>query len=89
MPNRFESDFSHNIRKRREQLGKTQLQVGEACGVTGDCITLVEAGRRRLDLERIPLLADVLELDRATLCRQALRDRSPHFYTELFGDHGQ
>lgn len=84
MPHRFDSEFNRTIRRRREELGKTQLQVAEAVGVTSDCITLVEGGRRRLDLDRIPRLADALEMDRKDLCRQALLARSPQFYSELF-----
>ncbi len=83
MPN-SEGNFRLYIRQRRQELDKTQRQVAQACGVTPDYIALIEGGLRRLDLERIPLLADALEVSRAQLCRQALAERAPQFYQELF-----
>jgi transcriptional regulator with XRE-family HTH domain len=84
MSNRFESTFSHLIRHRREELSLTQAEVAGKIGVTADCITLVELGYRRLDLDRIPTLADALKLDRRHLCREALKARAPQLYQELY-----
>ncbi len=84
MPNRFEGPFSHFIRQRRLELGKTQKQVAEVLGTTADFVTLAEAGERRIDLDRIPLLADALEVDRAELCMWALSERAPVLFSELF-----
>ncbi len=85
MPNRFEGAFCRLIRHRREELNLTQAEVATKLGVTADCITLVELGYRRLDLDRIPALADAVRLNRRQLCRQALRERAPELYRQLFG----
>ena len=84
MSNRFEGDFCRLIRHRREQLDLTQQEVAGKIGVTSDCITLVELGYRRLDLDRIPALANALKLNRRRLCRQALQERAPELYRQLF-----
>ena len=84
MSHRFEGDFSRLIRHRREELNLTQAEVGEKIGLTSDAITMVELGRRRFDLNRIPALADALKLNRRQLCRQALQERAPELYQQLF-----
>ncbi len=84
MPNRFEGPFSQFIRQRRLELGKTQKQVAGVLGTTADFVTLAEAGERRIDLDRIPLLADALEVDRGELCLWALSERAPVLFGELF-----
>ena len=84
MPNRFEGPLSHYIRERRQFLNRTQKEIAEQIGVTSAQITLVEMGERRLDLDRVHMLADALEVERTALCRQALWERAPHLYQELF-----
>jgi transcriptional regulator with XRE-family HTH domain len=84
MPNRFESHFSRLIRRRREELRLTQAEIAEKIDVTPDFVALAELGYRRLDLDRIPALADALKLNRRQLCRQALRERAPELYRQLF-----
>ena len=80
--------FGDFIRTRRTQLGLTQRQVAQSVGVTPECITLIEAGRRQPELERVPRLADALQTDRQALCRLALECRAPVFYYELVGTPG-
>jgi transcriptional regulator with XRE-family HTH domain len=84
MPNRFENHFSHFIRSRRHQLNLTQQEVADALGVTSDFIGLVELGYRRLDLDKIPQLADVLNVESVGLSLWALRDRAPQLYQTIF-----
>ncbi len=84
MPKRVAGPFSHFIRQRRLELGKTQKQIAEVLGTTADFVTLAEAGERRIDLDRIPLLADALEIDRTDLCVWALSERAPVLFGELF-----
>jgi transcriptional regulator with XRE-family HTH domain len=86
MPNRFDGDFCRLIRHRRQELNLTQAEVANKLGVTADCVTLVELGYRRLDLDRIPVLADALNLNRRQLCREALKSRAPQLYQELYKD---
>lgn len=66
------------LRKRRDALGLTQLDVARAVGVTSpDFISLVEKGIRNLDLDRVPRLAEVLRVDSPELCRIALEEQYP------------
>jgi transcriptional regulator with XRE-family HTH domain len=83
--NRFQGQLSNLIRSRRQELGLTQAKVAKACGVTADLIGLAESGMRRIALDRIPLLADVLELPRAELCVLALAERAPALCAEIIG----
>ena len=84
MSHRFEGAFCRLIRHRRQELNLTQAEVADKLGVTADCITLAELGYRRLDLDRIPILADALKLNRRQLCRQALQERAPELFRQLF-----
>jgi hypothetical protein len=45
---------------------------------------MLEQGRRNLDLNKVPRLADVLKLDRKDLCKLALYESAPSLYAELF-----
>jgi len=78
------NEFSAFIRARRQQLCKTQSDLAAECGISsGDFISLVEAGRRRVKLERVPRLAEVLGVDAAYLCRLALTSWAPQFAAAL------
>ncbi len=46
-------------------------------------ITLVEGGRRRLSLERVPRLAAALQVNPQKLCQLALRCRYPKLAAAL------
>jgi transcriptional regulator with XRE-family HTH domain len=84
MPNRFEGYISNFLRRRRLQLGRTQKEVAQIIGVTPDYISLLESGERRLDLDRIPRLADALDAERGDVCAWALLDRCPQLFAEIF-----
>jgi transcriptional regulator with XRE-family HTH domain len=74
------------LRQRRLELGLTQRQVADALGIKSpDFICLVEKGRKRLELDRVPQLARVLTLDVIEVCRQALKERAPAFAAALTG----
>jgi transcriptional regulator with XRE-family HTH domain len=74
------------LRQRRLELGLTQRQVADALGIKSpDFICLVEKGRKRLELDRIPQLAQVLTLDVLEVCRQALEERAPALAAALAG----
>jgi transcriptional regulator with XRE-family HTH domain len=66
------------IKERRERLGLTQIDIAKAVGVqSGDFISLVEKGVRNLDLDRIPRLANILEVDPVDLSQLALEEQYP------------
>jgi transcriptional regulator with XRE-family HTH domain len=79
----MKTDFSRFLRRRREELAKTQAEIAHSCGLTEMSITLVEAGRRRLSLERVPRLAAALQVAPAELCLLALRCRYPELAATL------
>jgi transcriptional regulator with XRE-family HTH domain len=72
------------IRRRRSDLHLSQKALGQLIGVTGELICFVEAGQRRLNLDRMPDLASALGCDRKELCRRALREAAPALFAELF-----
>jgi transcriptional regulator with XRE-family HTH domain len=72
------------IRLRRGELGLTQRALGRAIGVSGEAICFVEAGERKLHLDKVPALAGALEYDRKELCRMALQEHFPKLFAELF-----
>lgn len=79
------SSLREFIRARREELNLTQVDIARAVGVTsGDFISLVEKGIRKLDLDRIPRLAEVLNTDAATVARMAIEEQYPLLAKTLF-----
>jgi len=72
------------IRRRRGALHLSQKALGKLIGVTGELICFVEAGQRRLNLDRMPDLASALGCDPKKLCRLALQEAAPALYAELF-----
>ena len=72
------------IRRRRGDIGLSQRALGQLIGVTGELICFVEAGQRRLNLDRMPDLASALGCDPKKLCRLALEEAAPALYAELF-----
>ena len=72
------------IRRRRSDLHLSQKALGQLIGVTGELICFVEAGQRRLNLDRMPDLASALGCDPKKLCRLALQEAAPALYAELF-----
>ena len=73
------------LRRRREELQLRQADIADALHVSPEAVTLWESGRRRMELSKIPRLAEVLRLDAKDLCREALAEFHPRFYRTLFG----
>ena len=73
------------IRWRRQELELTQANLAEALHVSPECIGLWEAGRRRMDLSRVPYIAAALQLDARELCARALAEFHPVVYQTLCG----
>ena len=73
------------LRRRREELSLLQVQVAEVLHVSPECITQWECGRRRMELSKLPRIAEVLQLDAKKLCAKALAEFHPLVYAALFG----
>ena len=86
MPGPFEGRLSCFIRRRRAELQLTHQQLADLIQVSPGFVSLVESGHRRLDLDRIPQLADALETDRTYLCWMAVIEGKPVIFQELFGE---
>lgn len=55
--------FGERVRARRQELGLTQEQLAEACGLHWTFIGQVERGRRNISLHNILKIAAGLQLD--------------------------
>ena len=73
------------LRRRRQELSLVQADIAAALNVSDGAVTLWESGRRRMELSKIPRLAEALQLDARELCIQALAEFHPGFYATLFG----
>ena len=73
------------LRRRREELRLFQSQVAEELHVSPECVGLWECGRRRMELGKIPRIAEALQLDAKELCTKALAEFHPLLYAALFG----
>ena len=73
------------LRRRREELSLLQAQIAEALHVTPGCITQWESGRRRMELSKLPRIAEALQIDAKELCAKALAEFHPLVYATLFG----
>ena len=77
------------LRERRTALRLKQAEVAAELNVTVECVGHWEAGRRRMELNKIPRAAAVLKVNAADLCRKALDEWYPAFYDGLFPDRPQ
>ena len=73
------------LRRRREELSLLQAQVAEALHVSPECITQWECGRRRMELSKLPRIAEALQLSAKELCVKALLEFHPLVHDALFG----
>ena len=74
------------LRRRREELSLLQTQIAEALHVTPECVGQWECGRRRMELSKIPRIAEALQMDPKELCVKALAEFHPLVYATLFGN---
>ncbi|MDX5368505.1 MAG: helix-turn-helix domain-containing protein [Alphaproteobacteria bacterium] len=76
------------ISMRRQELGMTQAELSNKMGFArANFISIVEAGRSKIPIERAIDFADALKMDRVWLIEQLLRDRFPAVAEELFDRH--
>ena len=73
------------LRRRREELRLFQAQIAEELHVSPECVGLWECGRRRMELGKIPRIAEALQLDAKELCAKALAEFHPLLFAALFG----
>ena len=72
------------IRKKREELGLTQNDVGRALGYRyGNFVGMVEKGNSPFPLEKAIAFADVLEIPRHKLIEAAISELYPHLLPYL------
>ncbi len=64
------SHIGANVRAARQKAGLTQEQLGEAIGVELRTIQRIEAGRTKLGVETLVLLAEVLQVKPASLLKE-------------------
>ena len=72
------------LRRRREELSLLQADIAAALHVSPECVTMWEAGRRRMELCKLPRIAAALQIDAKQLCAKALAEFHPAFYDTLF-----
>jgi transcriptional regulator with XRE-family HTH domain len=61
--------FGARVRDRRHQLGKSQEQLADDCGLHWTYVGQVERGRRNVSLHNIVKLAAALRIDPGELVR--------------------
>jgi transcriptional regulator with XRE-family HTH domain len=64
----YKMDFGYYIAKQRDRLGLKQNEVAKAIGITPQSLCDMEGGRRFPRIERIPVIAEVLDLNPEYLC---------------------
>ena len=72
------------LRRRREESSLLQADIAAALHVSPECVTMWEAGRRRMELCKLPRIAAALQIDAKQLCAKALAEFHPAFYHTLF-----
>ena len=77
------------LRRRREELHLRQADVAEALGVSAEAVCLWESARRRVELCKVPRLAQTLQMDPRELCFTALEEYHPAFFQGIFGPHNE
>lgn len=73
------------LRRRRQELRLNQAHIAEAMHITPVAVGLWEGGHRRMELDKLPRIAEILQLEKRDLCLAALHQFHPRLYTELFG----
>lgn len=82
-------DFLRFVRERRDAtaVNKTQSQVAKALDYSsGEYWGLIEAGKRNVDPEKVPLLADILVLNRKAFTKVYLKIFMPNLYFTFWGE---
>jgi transcriptional regulator with XRE-family HTH domain len=73
------------LRRRRQELRLKQAHIAEALEVTAGAVGLWECGGRRMEMDKLPRIAEILRLDKRDLCLAALKQFHPVMYAAVFG----
>jgi len=83
----FQSVFQKFVGSRRLELKMSQAELARKIGgSSAEFISMLEAGLRRIELDRVPVLAQALQEDPKSLCELALQVYAPEVFRTLFGD---
>ena len=63
------AEFGARVRARREQLGKSQEQLADDCGLHWTMVGQTERGKRNISLHNILRLAEGLDIDPCELVK--------------------
>ncbi len=77
--------FAEFLRQRRTALRLRQAEIAAELRVEPETVGHWESGRRRMELDKIPRLAAILQVEGKDLCRRALAEWHPRFHDTLFG----
>jgi transcriptional regulator with XRE-family HTH domain len=77
--------FHQILRRRRQELRLHQAHVARAFNITPEAVGLWEAGRRRMEMDKLPRITEVPGLEKRALCLTALHQFHPRLFEELFG----
>ncbi len=77
--------LSRVIKQRRNRLGLKQQQIADALQVVPEAVGHWERGSRRIELDKLPRLAAILQLNEQDVCRIALHEFHPCLYHALYG----
>jgi transcriptional regulator with XRE-family HTH domain len=69
--------FGERVRARRRELGKSQEQLADDCGLHWTFVGQVERGKRNISLHNILKLAEGLQMDPGDLVRGLKAPASP------------
>ena len=79
------AEFQAFLRARRNAKGKTLAEIARHIGYgSGDYYQLIEAGKRMVDGDKIPLLADALDVNRQELSKLYLRIVYPNLHSTFW-----
>ena len=77
--------LSRLIRQRRMALRLKQSMIAAQLRVEPESIGHWESGRRRMELDKLPRVAAILQINQRDLCRLALFEWHPRLYAAQFG----
>ena len=82
-----ENSFGNFIRRRRQDLGLYQREIAQHVGIgRPEFVGFVEMGTRQFDLDRLPRLAEILQVNLAELTKLAMEEKYPALAAALFSD---